>query len=137
MVSFGLTPREAEPTELLARDITLTHAADTLDISRKNARAHLKQVFPRPTPVGRLSSLVLFAGSRYRTRAAKEKPVRMPNLEPHSASSVSRRRLAQFVVKRPHLTGDAVQHVRDLFDGLRLTEEKALDLRTAFRPQSA
>jgi DNA-binding CsgD family transcriptional regulator len=55
--SFGLTPREAEPTELLARDITLTHAADTLDISRKNARAHLKQVFSK-TNTSRQTELV-------------------------------------------------------------------------------
>jgi DNA-binding CsgD family transcriptional regulator len=57
MASFGLTPREAEPTELLARDITLTHAADTLDISRKNARAHLKQVFSK-TNTSRQTELV-------------------------------------------------------------------------------
>lgn len=47
MASLGLTPREANLAELLARDLTLTDAAAALGITRENARTHLKRIFSK------------------------------------------------------------------------------------------
>ena len=57
MAVLRLTPREASLAELLARDMTLTEAANALAISRENARIHLKRIFSK-TDTHRQAELV-------------------------------------------------------------------------------